>query len=210
MSNLNSLFCEINFLELPKYSWNLQMLSIIEKLKNSLEKSLKNWYAFWQAKLKNWHAFWHAGTPSWKFGTPLAGWDAKLNDWKAFGTLVGKNKKLPGFWHVDHTGTHVTRFSKLPFKNTCFMQRILYYSRCTALHFQLLQVLRLTDRWATFYKTRVNCLIGQHLLSSAINKKGGRGRYPEVPGGRCSTQYMIRVWKLQYEFADARIDWFTW
>ena len=32
--NLNSLFLEINFSELPKYSRNLQMLSIIEKFKN--------------------------------------------------------------------------------------------------------------------------------------------------------------------------------
>ena len=29
----------------------------------------------------------------------------------------------------------------------------------------------LTDRWSTFYKTRVDYLIQQHLLSSAINKK---------------------------------------
>ena len=35
-----------------------------------------------------------------------------------------------------------------------------------ALHFQLLQLLRLTDRWSTFCGTRMNHLIGQHLLSS--------------------------------------------
>ena len=44
--NLNSLFREIIFLELPKYSRNLPMLSIIEKFKNWKTKKLKNWYAF--------------------------------------------------------------------------------------------------------------------------------------------------------------------
>ena len=29
----------------------------IQKFKNSSEKLLKNFYAFWQAKLKVWHAF---------------------------------------------------------------------------------------------------------------------------------------------------------
>ena len=29
----------------------------------------------------------------------------------------------------------------------------------------------LTDQWLTFYKIRMNCLNGQHLLSSVINKK---------------------------------------
>ena len=72
--NLNTLFCETNFLELPKYSWNLQMLSIIE--------NFKNWKNFWKkiekvthlsvGKLKNWHAFWHVDTPSWKIDTSLA------------------------------------------------------------------------------------------------------------------------------------------
>ena len=42
---------------------------------------------------------------------------------------------------------------------------------CIALHFQLLQLVRLTNRWLIFYKTRMNRLIGQYPLSSAINKK---------------------------------------
>ena len=48
--NLYSLFREINFLELPKYSWNLKMLTIIEKLK--IEKYFR---------LEN----------NWKIGTPF-------------------------------------------------------------------------------------------------------------------------------------------
>ena len=69
-------------------------------------------------------------------------------------------------------------------KNTCFKQNfkeksnnfetqyILYYSKSIALHFQLVQLVRLIDRWSVFYETRMNRLIGQELLSSAINKKG--------------------------------------
>ena len=40
-----------------------------------------------------------------------------------------------------------------------------------ALHLQLLQLAHLTDQWSTFYKTRMNCLNGQYLFSSAIKKK---------------------------------------
>ena len=57
---MNSLFCEINFLEFPKYSWNLQMLSIFQKFKN------------WKIILKN---SWKIDTPfgrrSWKIDTPF-------------------------------------------------------------------------------------------------------------------------------------------
>ena len=111
---LNSLFREINFLRLPKYSWDMQMLGIIEKLKKHFEKYLKNWYAFLQAKLKNWHV----GTPSWKIGTPLARWHAKLNNCHAFGMGDVKMRS----WHVldkltrgrvNYAGTHSTWFSNL-------------------------------------------------------------------------------------------------
>ena len=117
--NLNSLFREISFLELSKYSWNLQMLSIIEKLKN------------WKNFLKNSRKI---GTPfgkrSWKIGSPVQCWHTKLNNWHTFDTLTHllarwhvKNK-LARVWHfgtlahghVDHAGTHSTygmRFSKL-------------------------------------------------------------------------------------------------
>ena len=72
----------------------------------------------------------------------------------------------------------------LSFKNTCFkensreksnnfeMQCIVFQSRCIVLHFQLLKLVRLTDRWSTFYETRMNRLMEQHLVSSATNKKG--------------------------------------
>ena len=51
------------------------------------------------------------------------------------------------------------------------IQCILCYCRCIALHFQLLQLVCLTDQWSTFYKTRMSCLSGQYILSSAMNKK---------------------------------------
>ena len=70
----------------------------------------------------------------------------------------------------------------LTFKSICFkenfkeksnkseMQCVVCYSRGIAFNFQLLQLVRLTDRWSTFYE-RMNHLTGQYLLSSAINKK---------------------------------------
>ena len=54
----------------------------------------------------------------------------------------------------------------LPFKNICFkenlkgkskkieIQCISYYSRCIALHFDLLQLVRLTDRCSTFFQSK--------------------------------------------------------
>ena len=118
--NLNSLFHEISFLELPKYSWNLQMVSMIEKFKN------------WKILLKN---SWKIGPPfsrrSWKIGTPLARWHDKLNsNWHTFGTLtrlLARWQVMMRSWHVfgmlacghvDHAGMHGTygtRFSKLPY-----------------------------------------------------------------------------------------------
>ena len=97
--------------------------------------------------------------------------------------------------------TSIFQLICLPFKNTYFkenfrekssnfeMQCVVCYSRCIALHFQLLQLLHLTDRWSTFYETRMNHLMGQHLLSIAINKKERETR--KVQRGR--TQ-----WKVLY------------
>ena len=79
--------------------------------------------------------------------------------------------------------TSIFQLICLPFTNTCLkenfkqksnnfeMQYTMCYSRCIALHFQLLQLVRLTYRRLTFYETRMNRLMGQLLLSSAINKK---------------------------------------
>ena len=82
---------KIWILELSKYSWNLQMVSIIEKLKN------------WKILLKN---NWKIGTPfgrrSWKIGTPLAHWHAKLNNWHTFGTLA----RLLTRWQVIMRSCH--------------------------------------------------------------------------------------------------------
>ena len=56
--NLNSLFREISFLELLKYPWNLQMVSMIEKFKN-WKILLKNriYLVGWQVIMRNWYAF---------------------------------------------------------------------------------------------------------------------------------------------------------
>ena len=69
------------------------------------------------------------------------------------------------------------------------MQCTLCYSRCIALDFQLLQLAPSTDQGLIFYETRMNHLNGQHLLSSAINKKKGKhGKYSvEVSSGKYNT-----------------------
>ena len=93
----NSLFREIIFLELPKYSWNLKILSIIEKLKDwkillKIVKKLAHIFpceveklarllARSFAKLKKLARLCHICTLNWKIGT--------LN-WKigSFGTFI--------------------------------------------------------------------------------------------------------------------------
>ena len=103
--NLNSLFREISFLELPKYSWNLQMLSPIEKF--------KEWKILLKKYLKIGTTF---GRWSLKIGAPLASRHNKLKNWHAFGllaspvekpardtfiyTLSRKNEKLAHFWKL--------------------------------------------------------------------------------------------------------------
>ena len=94
--NLNSLFRETNFLLLPKYCRNLQMLSIIKSVDTPNGKI--------GATLARWHVYWHAGT--------LARCHVKMRNCHAFGTLARR--------HVGHAGTystHGTRFSK-PLKNS--------------------------------------------------------------------------------------------
>ena len=66
----NSLFREIIFLELPKYSWNLKILSIIEKL--------KDWKILLKIVKKLAHIF--PGEVE-KIGTPLPHLHAKLKNW---------------------------------------------------------------------------------------------------------------------------------
>ena len=79
--------------------------------------------------------------------------------------------------------TSIFQLICLTFINICFKKKFkkksnnfeiqchVCYSRCIALHFQLLQLVSLTDRWSTFYETMMNRLMEQFLLSSAINKK---------------------------------------
>ena len=75
--------------------------------------------------------------------------------------------------------------------------------------YQALQLIRLTDRWLNFCATRMNNLNGQHLLSSAINKKGKHGKGSmEVHREKCSAWYMRKICKLEYQFADTKLSWF--
>ena len=75
---------------------------------------------------------------------------------------------------------------------------MLYYSKCITLHFQLLQLLRLTDQWSTFFERWVNHLIGQCLPSSAVNKKEREhGKYSlEVHSGRYKAWYLKRIFQI--------------
>ena len=71
---------------------------------------LKNWHAFWfvGTQFENWHVFgmlarlWHVVT----LARLLACWHVKMKFWHTSDTLA--------CMHVDHAGTHGTRFSKTP------------------------------------------------------------------------------------------------
>ena len=80
-------------------------------------------------------------------------------------------------------------------------QCILCYCRCIALHFQLLQLVCLTDQWSTFYKTRMSCLSGQYILSSAINKKERE---------TLKVKYGSSKWKVYYIVYEENIDITLW
>ena len=80
---------------MPKYSWNLQMLRIIETFKNG-NFLLKN---IWKIGTLFGRWSWKIGTPSfiistplarwnWIFGTPLTFWHDKLYNWHDSGTLA--------------------------------------------------------------------------------------------------------------------------
>ena len=78
--NLNSLLREIKFLQLPKYSRNLPMLSIIEKF-ISRKILLRN---SWKIGLPFGRRSWKIGSPSWIIIMPLISWHTKLNNWHVF------------------------------------------------------------------------------------------------------------------------------
>ena len=122
--------------------------------------------------------------------------------------------------------TSIFQLICVPFKNNCLsmlikenlkksknfeIQCILCYCRCIALHFQLLQLVCLTDQWSTFYKTRMSCLSGQYILSSAINKKERETWKVQCGSSKWKVYYIVyeRIWTLHYEFADARIKCFS-
>ena len=143
-SKCQNLFHKLNFPELPKYSWNLPMISIIGEFINSKIFSFENSWKIttalgrkiwkisisfgtlaWQFEILT--RFWHVGMPSWKFtslwhvGTficTLARWHVKVRSWHAFGTLVHGHVD-----HVDTHDTHNTRFIKLVSKYTYFNYR---------------------------------------------------------------------------------------
>ena len=122
--------------------------------------------------------------------------------------------------------TSIFELIRLPLKNNCLsmlikenlkknknfeIQCILCYCRCIALHFQLLQLVYLTDQWSTFYKTRMSCLSGQYILSSAINKKERETWKVQCGSSKWKVYYIVyeKIWTLHYEFADARINCFS-
>ena len=142
----------------------------------------------------------------------------EMNIWKTLKTVRSGYWKV--FWEINSTASNlIFQLIYLPFRNT-FKEKsnnfeiecILCYSKCIALHFQPLYLVRLIDRWSTFHETRVNRLNEEHLLSRTTNKKKGKHvKYNvKVHSGNCSAWYMKRIWTLQYEFADARINWFPW
>ena len=102
--NLNSLFCEISFLELPKYSWNLRMVRMIEKFFWRIVEKLVRLLADEVERLA---CLWHVGRPSWIIGSPLARllarWQVIMRSFHTFGTLARG--------HVDHAGMRFSKFS---------------------------------------------------------------------------------------------------
>ena len=87
------------------------------------------------------------------------------------------------------------------------------YSRCIALHFQVLQLVRLTDQWSAFYQTSMNRLNGKCLVSSAINKKERETCKVQCGSTKWKVLYIVyekNVEIIKYEFADARVTSFTW
>ena len=75
---------------MPKYSWNLQILSIIEKFKSWKVLLKKVWkigkpFSRWNWKIGTPMPRW---IPSWIIGKPLARWHVKMRSWHALGTLA--------------------------------------------------------------------------------------------------------------------------
>ena len=75
------MFREINFLELLKYCWNLQMLRIIEKFKNWKILLSNSWKIVMPFGRQSWKIGgpWHICTKKWDGGTLLARWN--LGTW---------------------------------------------------------------------------------------------------------------------------------
>ena len=85
---------------------------------------------------------------------------------------------------------------------------MLCFSRCIALHFQPLQLICLTDRWLIFKKTELDRLINSVCFQVRSIKKAWHGKYSvKVHSGKYSSWYMKTTWKIQYKFADSKINW---
>ena len=122
-------------------------------------------------------------------------------------STLSKNKlRYEYFFNLNVYLLRTTAYQrKLQKKSKNFeIQCILCYCRCIALHFQLLQLVCLTDQWSTFYKRRMSCLSGQYILSSATNKKER-----ETWKVQCGSS----KWKVYYIVYEKNMDitlWVCW
>ena len=89
--------------------------------------------------------------------------------------------------------------------NNFEIQCILCYLRYLALLFQPLYLVSLSDWWSTFSKQN-----GESFPMRSIKKKGIHGSYRvNVHSAKCNAWYLKIIWKLQYQFPDDEIKWFT-
>ena len=72
---------------------------------------------------------------------------------------------------------------------------ILCYSKYFVLYFQQLQVPRWSDGWSIFYEKKKSCL--NNTVCFRV----------KTQSGKCTAWYIKTIWKLQYQFPDAKINW---
>ena len=62
--------------------------------------------------------------------------------------------------------------------------------------FSAVAIARLSDRWSTFYETRMKCLMDStYFQVQSIKKKGKHGKCNvEIHSGKYSTWHMKRIW----------------
>ena len=125
--------------------------------------------------------------------------------WKITNLCKILSKYLKECFFGEVAGLRTTAYQRKLQKSKNFeIQCILCYCRCIALHFQLLQLVCLTDQWSTFCKRRMSCLSGQYILSSATNKKER-----ETWKVQCGSS----KWKVYYNVYEKNMDitlWVCW